>query len=165
MDAPQEPGIGPVSPPTAEPPASAPGATAPEMAPPSATAPGESAPIAATPTVGSAGGPTLHGRLPPISLFFLLLGTVRQLVIPLVASAVAAPGVFSTWIFLLIVPAVLASLVRLWTFSFTLEGDELEIRHGLFTRTERNIPLQRIQNLDLVENPLHRFFGVAEVRL
>lgn len=109
--------------------------------------------------------PALQGRLPPISLLFLLIGTVRQLLIPLVASAVAAPGIFSLWFLVLGVPAVMAALVRLWTFSYTLQGDELEINQGLFTRTERNIPLHRIQNLDLVENPLHRYFGVAEVRL
>ncbi|MEO1086390.1 MAG: PH domain-containing protein, partial [Acidobacteriota bacterium] len=121
--------------------------------------------VDASPSHGGPTGPTLHGRLPPVSLLFLILGTVRQLIIPLVASAVAAPGVFSIWLFVLVVPAVLAALVRLWTFNYTLEGDELQIRQGFLTRTERNIPLQRIQNLDLVENLLHRYFGVAEVRL
>ncbi|MEM8995974.1 MAG: PH domain-containing protein, partial [Acidobacteriota bacterium] len=143
-------------------PAQAPVGASPAGAPPAQTSTDGTPPVA-PPTV--AAGPARHGRLPPVSLLFLILGTVRQLIIPLVASAVAAPGVFSIWLAVLVVPALLAALVRLWTFSYTLEGDELQIRQGLLTRTERNIPLQRIQNLDLVESLLHRYFGVAEVRL
>ena len=104
-------------------------------------------------------------RLPPISILFLLIGTLRQLIIPALASAVAAPGLFAMWMTVLLVPAVFSALVRLWTFSFELSDDELIIRQGLITRSERNIPLARIQNLDLVENPLHRALKVAEVRL
>ena len=39
------------------------------------------------------------------------------------------------------------------------------IRDGVFTRTERHIPYARIQNIDLVQNPLHRMLDVALVRI
>ena len=39
------------------------------------------------------------------------------------------------------------------------------VRDGLLTRTERHIPYARIQNVDLVQNPLHRLLRVALVRV
>lgn len=39
------------------------------------------------------------------------------------------------------------------------------IRSGLLVRNERHIPIARIQNIDAVQNVLHRLFGVVEVRL
>jgi putative membrane protein len=55
--------------------------------------------------------------------------------------------------------------VRYWSFRYRLGDEELVIREGLLTRNERHVPYHRIQNVDLVQNPLHRLLGVAEVRL
>jgi putative membrane protein len=65
----------------------------------------------------------------------------------------------------LLVPAVLASVARYVSFRLRYDQDELVIRSGLFFRNERHIPFTRIQNLDAVQNVLHRVFGVVEVRV
>ncbi len=39
------------------------------------------------------------------------------------------------------------------------------IRSGLFFKNERHVPYSRIQNLDAVQNAVHRLLGVVEVRV
>ena len=58
-----------------------------------------------------------------------------------------------------------AALFRYWSYRYRLDHDELVVRQGVLFRNERHIPYARVQNIDLVQNPLHRLFGVAEVRL
>jgi len=77
------------------------------------------------------------------------------------------PGVpgWSAWMLLLIVPAMIASVVRYLTFRLRYEDDELVIRQGVVFRSERHVPYSRIQNLDAVQGLPHRMLGVVEVRI
>ncbi len=63
------------------------------------------------------------------------------------------------------VTGVLGPLLRYATFRYRLEPEELVIRKGVLSRNERRLAYSRIQNIDLVENPFHRAFGLALVRL
>lgn len=106
-------------------------------------------------------------RLHRWSWLFTLLVQLREFALPLLAllffgrggdwqeaaAAVAAVGLS------------LAAVVRYHTYRFSIGADELVIRSGLFQRTVRHLPFHRIQNVVLQQNPLHRWFGVAEVRL
>ena len=69
------------------------------------------------------------------------------------------------WFMLLFLPALIGALFRYWSYRYRFDRDELMIRQGIVFRSERHIPYARIQNIDLVQNPLHRLFRVAEVRL
>ncbi len=112
-------------------------------------------------------------RLHPLSPLFLAAKVVQAFVVPALLLLVANRGDGGTmwagvgllWallaVFLVAVPPTLTYLI----FRYTLADDEIVIRDGLFTRTERHIPYARIQNVDLVQNPLHRAFGVAQVRV
>ncbi len=108
-------------------------------------------------------------RLHPWSWLFVLIGSVRQFLLPLLALVVfggrreegmqlAAAGV---------AVAVLA-LVAVWryfTYRYRIDGDSLFIRSGLFERSLRQVPFSRIHNVELRQSLLHRAFGVAEVKL
>jgi len=48
---------------------------------------------------------------------------------------------------------------------YRIAGADLVINSGLIFRRVRTIPIRKIQNLDLIQNPLHRLFRVAEVRV
>ncbi|MEL7060433.1 MAG: PH domain-containing protein [Acidobacteriota bacterium] len=65
----------------------------------------------------------------------------------------------------IVLPALAVAVIRYATFSYQLGRDEMIVRHGLLTRNERHIPYARIQNIDLSQNPLHRWAKVAVVRL
>jgi putative membrane protein len=105
-------------------------------------------------------------RLHPASLLFSIGSAARRLLLPGLVVLVASRGSNAElWFMLFFAPAAVVAVVRYLTYRWRLEPEELVVREGVVTRTERHIPYDRIQNVDLVQNPLHRLFGVAEVRL
>jgi putative membrane protein len=105
-------------------------------------------------------------RLHPWSWLFVLITQLRHVVLPLFVLLVFNRGEW--WELLAVVGALalaLYSLVYSFGFRYRLAGDELVLREGILDRTERHIPYARVQNIVLKRNPLHRLFGVAELRL
>ena len=57
------------------------------------------------------------------------------------------------------------SLFIYWTrFEFRVGEDEIRIDSGIFNRTHRSIPFDRIQDVDISQGPLARLFGIAKVK-
>mgnify|MGYP000288951349 CR=1 FL=1 len=50
-------------------------------------------------------------------------------------------------------------------FEYELTPDTFDIRSGVFSRRKREIPLRRIQNVDISQNVVQRILGIAEVGL
>ncbi|KAB1191990.1 PH domain-containing protein [Haloferax sp. MBLA0076] len=50
-------------------------------------------------------------------------------------------------------------------FEYELTSDTLDIRSGVFSRRNREIPYRRIQNVDISRNVAQRLFGLAAVDL
>ncbi|MGI9516190.1 MAG: PH domain-containing protein [Pirellulaceae bacterium] len=106
--------------------------------------------------------------LHPSSLIFELLSHFRELAIPIVIAIFSAAqgslfGLYFALIFF--IPAVMYSVFRYFTLRYSIHDGELVVRQGLIFRRVRTVPLDRIQNVDLVQNVLHRLFKVAEVRI
>src|SRR5690606_35015190 len=108
-------------------------------------------------------------RLHPWSWQFVLLGSLRQFLPPLLVLLVfggrrdegyqlAAAGVA-------VLVLALVSVWRYFTYRFRIEGDSLVIRSGLLERSLRQVPFSRIHNVELRQTLLHRLFDVAEVKL
>ncbi|HET7844457.1 MAG TPA: PH domain-containing protein [Xanthomonadales bacterium] len=105
-------------------------------------------------------------RLHPFSWLFVLLTQLRPVAVPLLLLLFFKRG--DGWeLYGAIGAAVIAlySLVYSWSFRYRLGDGELLVREGLLARTERHIPYARIQNIVQKRNPLHRLFGVTELRL
>ncbi|MFN7551784.1 MAG: PH domain-containing protein, partial [Pseudomonadota bacterium] len=105
-------------------------------------------------------------RLHSFSWLFVLLTQSRQAVVPLLVLLVLGRG--EAWELLALLGAAglaLYSLVYSFGFRYRLEADEIVVREGIFDRTERHIPYARVQNIVQKRNPLHRLFGVSELRL
>jgi putative membrane protein len=98
-------------------------------------------------------------------LLFQLLRIVRQLLLPALAALVFSRGNYPFWMVVFIVPAAVGTLVSYLNYTYRFEDDGLVVRKGIVTRNERHVPYARIQNVNLVQGPLHRLLGVAEVRL
>lgn len=114
----------------------------------------------------AAGEPEVR-RLHPASLLFTIGAQAKSLLLPgIVVLYWGLRGERGElWIMLLFIPAVAVALFRYWSYRYRFDRDELVVRQGIVFRSERHIPYARIQNIDLVQNPLHRLFRVAEVRL
>ncbi len=107
-------------------------------------------------------------RLHPLSFAFDIAGQVRQLVVPGLVVLVGAGSAgldWQAWLTLLVIPYAIVALVRSLTFRYRFDPDELVITSGLIFRNERHVPYGRIQNIDAVQNVLHRLLRVVEVRV
>ena len=75
--------------------------------------------------------------------------------------------------FLLVVGFLLLGVfaVGLWEsayvrrYDYEITADTFDIRSGVFSRREREIPFERIQNVDIAQNVVQRVLDIAEVRL
>ena len=56
-------------------------------------------------------------------------------------------------------------LARFRRFDYDLTADTFDLRSGVFSRREREIPYHRIQNVDIGQNVIQRGLGIAEVSL
>jgi putative membrane protein len=118
-------------------------------------------------------------RLHPTTLLFDLAGHAKRFALPgiLVIAGMSrstggprgnfgrVPDGWEVWLLVLFVPAVLLSIARYLSFRLLYEEHELVIRSGLIFRTERKIPYSRIQNVDAIQNAVHRLLKVVEVRV
>ncbi len=107
-------------------------------------------------------------RLHPTSLLFDVISHSRAYLVPaIIAMFSAASGevfgvVLAGFIF---IPAILVSIFRYFTFRYSIQNKQLVITKGLIFRSVRTVPVSRIQNVDFVQNILHRLLNVAEVRV
>ena len=106
--------------------------------------------------------------LHPLSFVFAMFAHGRQLLVPglLVLFAGARGGEdWQIWAMALFIPLTISAIVRVRLFRYRLGPDEVVIRSGVFFRQERHIPYHRIQNVDAIQNVVHRMLGVIDVRL
>ncbi|MFO0939311.1 MAG: PH domain-containing protein [Pirellulales bacterium] len=112
-------------------------------------------------------GDHLH-RLHWSSLFFEAISQIRRIILPAIFGLLGAANgdVFWLWLSVIfIVPTLAVSLFRYLTLSYQVEDGQLIVKQGLIFRNVRSVPVERIQNIDFVQNLIHRMIGVAEVRV
>lgn len=105
-------------------------------------------------------------RLHPASIGFMLLRQGRALIIPGLVVIFAARGdTWQVWLMALFLPFAAYETIRYFTLRYRVTATELVVTSAFIGRSERNIPIERINNIDLVQSPLHRALRVAEVRV
>ncbi|MDS0283203.1 PH domain-containing protein [Haloarcula onubensis] len=55
------------------------------------------------------------------------------------------------------------ALARYYRFTYAIDGDTLRVESGVIARQSREIPLGRIQNVDVTQGVLNRLLGLAVV--
>lgn len=107
-------------------------------------------------------------RLHPLSFLFDLGGQIQQFLVPgllLIVGAGSAGWDWEAWLMVLLIPSGSVAVIRSLTFRYRFDPSELVIRSGLIFRNERHLPYDRIQNIDAVQNIVHRLLGLVEVRI
>lgn len=102
-------------------------------------------------------------RLHPISIVFAALAVgLRDLVFGVIL-------VLSTgWWWLLVVGPVLAlasSTLRWWRMTWWVDEDRVVVDRGVLQRTHRELPIDRIQQIEVIRSFRHQVLGVATVRI
>jgi putative membrane protein len=105
--------------------------------------------------------------LHPLSVLFAIGDTAKQFLIPALVAifATRSRDAWEVWGVVVLVPLALIAFVRVLSFRYRFEATELVIRWGFVFKRMRHIPYDRIQNVDAVQNVLHRVFNVIEVRV
>lgn len=106
--------------------------------------------------------------LHPSSILFGILSTAKEFIFAAIfALFLAGTGnMFAMYgAALTVVVAAMNALFRYITLKYQLVDGELRVDQGLIFKNHRTVPCARIQNIDLVQNPLHHLFKVAEVRI
>ncbi len=128
-------------------------------------------PLSGEPSVDHSGHATPSNKLSflhPTSLLFELLAHIKSYLIPAAIGLFgAAKGEYYVIILsaVIFIPAFLRCVFRYFTLRYCIQDDHLIVREGLIFRNVRTVPVARIQNIDFVQNPLHRILKVAEVKV
>ena len=106
--------------------------------------------------------------LHPLSVIFSLTDLIKQNLIPAflgIFGAAKGDLVYVGIALLFFVPTFIISLIRYFTIRYRISDGELVVQEGLFFRRVRTVPVERIQNIDMVQGILHRMLNLAEVRV
>ena len=106
----------------------------------------------------------VQGRLHPVAVLVYARRFIGASLIPVVALLVSAGTK-------VIVPIVLVALfvglplavLSWWRFRYVVSGGRLELHSGVFSRSVRTIPLERVRGIDVTEPFVHRLFGLVKV--
>lgn len=107
-------------------------------------------------------------RLHPFTLLHRLIVSLPALVVILL-PVIRRPDA-DAWISVAILAiygiAILPLiLLQYFRFRYALTPDEILIHKGVFTYQHRNIPIERVQNIEIEQSLLPRFFGTAKVKI
>ena len=112
-------------------------------------------------------------RQSPVAILLILLRLVRSLLRmawPVLLVLVLNPkkqsfDALSWWIIGIASLSALGSIIAYFRFFFYLRNDELILEKGVLRRSKLNVPLDRIQTIELRQGLLHQWFEVVSVEI
>ncbi len=105
-------------------------------------------------------------RLHNISPLFLFIEAVKKMVLPLLFGIVGTSGDRQDMFIIGIAAfASIVTIVQFWFYHYWLEEDRLVVKEGILFKSLRQVPYERIQNLNIERNLLHKFFKVGTLQV
>jgi putative membrane protein len=105
-------------------------------------------------------------RLHPLSFVFAIADSAKQFLVPaLLALFATGRSAWEVWGAVVLVPIAIVAIGRALSFRYRFDQTELVIRSGFIFRRVRHVPYDRVQNVDAIQNVLHRLLGVIEVKV
>jgi putative membrane protein len=114
-------------------------------------------------------------RLHPVGMVLAALGTIRRWI-----GAAAFPGVAAlingqfgmrTLLLVLLIAVLISVFSAVWgvlswrATTYRVSGGAFHLKRGVLQKSERSLPLERIQSVNTVQGIVQRLFGVVEVRV
>ncbi len=104
-------------------------------------------------------------RLDPRMMLVYPIREIGRFLIPLLAFFVAGSATGNLWQYLTITIPIGLGLARYLTTSFRINGERVELKHGLLSRHVLSTQLDRVRTVDLTASPIHRILGLTTVRI
>ncbi|MEZ5496927.1 MAG: PH domain-containing protein [Gammaproteobacteria bacterium] len=106
-------------------------------------------------------------RLHKFSPLFILIHVIWKSIVPLALGLYTYSKVNSANHIIIAFAVVISafSLLQYWFYHYWLETDKIEIKEGVFFKQHRKVPYTRIQNVNVVQNPLQRILKVSTLQL
>lgn len=105
-----------------------------------------------------------EARLHPLTLIIGLTKYGRALV-PALALVMFGNRWAGIPVLIITTTGLAATLVKYFSFHYRIERGELITQEGLFEKRQRNIPLERIQEISIEQGVLHRLLGVVDAKI
>jgi putative membrane protein len=114
-------------------------------------------------------------RLHPVGMLLAALGTIRRWI-----GAAAFPGIAAlingqfgmrTLLLVLLIAVLISVFSAVWgvlswrATTYRVSGGAFHLKRGVLQKSERSLPLERIQSVNTVQGVVQRLFGVVEVRV
>ncbi|MGJ8662455.1 MAG: PH domain-containing protein [Marinicella sp.] len=88
------------------------------------------------------------------------------MVLPLLLGIVGTSGDKQDYIIIGIAAvASIMTIMQFWFYHYWLEDDRLVVKEGILFKSLRQVPYERIQNLNIEKNLLHKLFNVATLQI
>ena len=97
------------------------------------------------------------GPLTIVAVVAGLIGAFEGLAVIVAVAAVVA--------IVAIAAAILGPRLRYERFRWELTGDGLQISHGVLLRVQSAIPVFRVQQIDVRQGPVERWFGLVTLHI
>jgi len=110
----------------------------------------------------------IERRLHPLTIFYRAIISLPGLAFPLYLAFMNKDSQEWFFIVLTIVFALVAfpfNFLSYYYFTFLIKKDEIIIKHGVLSRNQRNIPIERVQNVDITQNFLQQMLNIAKVEI
>ncbi|MCO7225678.1 PH domain-containing protein [Pleionea sp. CnH1-48] len=107
----------------------------------------------------------IERQLHPMSWLFSVARNIKAFIFPLVIALVAGGDKYQIYAAWLVIPGIAISLLQNWVYRYILDVNEIIVREGILFKNVRHVPYEKIQNLNLIRNPIHRLLNVAQVEL
>ncbi len=104
-----------------------------------------------------------------VILFQLVQRLIRQFWPILLVMFLGRGGYENYWLNNVVIVfglgSTLTSIISYFKFYFYIKNEELVIEKGVFQKSKINVPFDRIQTVNLQQNPIHRFFDVMALEI
>lgn len=109
-------------------------------------------------------------RTAPVSVVLGAIGSIRSAIFPAIAiafSGIGGDGRFLIAIGVGVAAALIgtvSSYVGWRRMTYTIGEQDIRVESGVFSRSARSVPYERIQDVSLEAKPLPRLFGLVSVK-
>jgi putative membrane protein len=107
-------------------------------------------------------------RTSPLSFVVSAITGLKNLLFPMAAVVFGTQGLGVLFVFPAIAAMILFSSIFTWIawrhFRYRVGDDDIRVERGLFSRTARSVPYERIQDVSLEQKLVPRLFGMVDVK-